>query len=112
MPPSQYVSPDEIRKRFNEGRYFERLQEGEFVADVTDVGPSRLVSGARSQTVRYRTQQGQTVAIVHQDGDPLGNPAPGRLPDPKYLFDKGVRLRPSAIAPHPPLPPRRSKRPS
>jgi hypothetical protein len=44
--------------------------------------------------VRYADHAGRTVAWVHQDGDVYGNPAEGSLPDPKYLFHKGVRFRP------------------
>ena len=100
MPPSKYVTHEEIRKHFNGGGYFERTQTGEYLIKVTDVGPSRRVPGARSQTVRYLDQNGRTVAIVHQDGDEYGNPAEGRKPDPKYLFHNGIRYRPFAIDPN------------
>ena len=99
-PPVQYVSPSEIRHRFNEGRYFERLQEGEFVAEVTIVrpAPTRFARGTTSQMVAYRDHAGRTVAIVHQYGDAHGNPARGTLPDPKYLFDGATRYKVSRIS--------------
>lgn len=101
-PPIQYVSKDEIRRLFNEGRYFERVETGELVvSDVIDVGPSppNFTIGSRSQMVEYQTQSALTVAWVHQDGDSVGNPAEGSTPDPKYLFHEGVRYKPSEF-PH------------
>jgi hypothetical protein len=99
MPPSKYVDHGEIRKLFNDGTYFDRTETGELLIEVTDVGPSKPYPGFRSQTVRYRNQQGRTVAIVHQYGDEHGNPVEGTQPDPKYLFHKGIRYRPFAVDP-------------
>lgn len=75
------------------------MREGEFTTEVTVVGPapSRLPAGLESQMVTYRDKNGLTIAIVHQYGDNKGNPAPGTLPDPKFLFEDGVRYKLSRI---------------
>jgi hypothetical protein len=99
-PPLKYVTPGELRKRFNDGRYFERLQVGEFVAQVPDIGqaPARFPGDIRSQIVAYLDQSGLTVAIVHQYGRQNADPAEGTRPDPKFLFEGGVRYKLSRIA--------------
>lgn len=88
------VSPQELRRLFNDGRYWERMKAGEFFEVVyRDGHPSPKNSGeppcTRSQIIAYVDAGGRQVAIVHQylrkDGK-LG--ASGR-PDPKKLFDKG-----------------------
>jgi len=76
---------------FNEGRYYERVQAGELVAEVgynRHPCPPKANQPycTRSQTVRYvDLQEGREVALVHQylreDGS-LG--ASGR-PDPKRI---------------------------
>jgi hypothetical protein len=93
MAPEKYVSQDELRSLFNDGRYYQRMQEGEFIPEVTDVGPSpsRFPGEVRSQTVAYIDQTGRTIVIVHQYGYDNGDVAEGTLPDPKFIFESGVR---------------------
>lgn len=91
---------------FNEGGYVEKVESGElWISNIVDVGPSppSFPIGSRSQMVEYQTLVGVTVAWVHQDGDKFGNPAEGSSPDPKFLFNDGVRYKPSPLAPSPPL---------
>jgi hypothetical protein len=105
-PPVQYVSKEEICRLFNEGTYFERVERGELVISEVVCGcpsPANFPIGSRSQMVEYQTREGMTVAWVHQDGDAYGNPAKGSTPDPKFLFHKGVRYKPSDFPPSPPL---------
>jgi hypothetical protein len=94
-PPSEYVTAWALRELFNEGQYFERLQAGEFTADIRDqrAAPSRYPAGTRSQIIRYLDSNGRTVAIIHQYGTPDGMPISGSLPDPKYLFQDGTRYK-------------------
>jgi hypothetical protein len=100
-PPTQYVTCDEIRRVFAEGRYFQRFQAGEFDFEVKDLGPplrregEQLPRGCREQIVRYfERDTGRTVALVHQRaGDDYGNPAPRTWADPKYVFHGGVRYK-------------------
>lgn len=93
MPRRRHVrvSATELRAMFNEGRYYERVQAGELVAEVgynRHPCPPKANQPycTRSQTVRYvDLQEGREVALVHQylreDGS-LG--ASGR-PDPKRI---------------------------
>jgi hypothetical protein len=98
-PAEKFVTEEEIRRVFADGRYFERSQTGEFEVDVRDLGPplrrpnETLPRDVREQMVRYR-QGGRTVAWVHQRaGDRFGNPAPGTLADPKYVLHQGIRFK-------------------
>jgi hypothetical protein len=95
MAPEKYVSRDDLRTLFNEGKYYARMQSGEFTPEVTDVGksPARFPSGVRSQTVAYLDHAGRTVGIVHQYGHQNGDVAEGAQPDPKFLFKDGVRYK-------------------
>ncbi|MGH2728279.1 MAG: hypothetical protein ACRDKS_15025, partial [Actinomycetota bacterium] len=95
MAPEKYVSPDELRSLFNEGRYYERMQEGELMPEVIDVGPSpsRFPRDIRSQTVAYLDQARRTIVIVHQYGYDNGDVAEGTLPDPRFLFEDGIRYK-------------------
>ena len=89
-----YVTAEEIRRIFNENRYFERFQEGEFYGFVYERGPSEL--GGTRQTVRYvmANDHSRTVAVVDQrSGDPYGNPRGGDRPDPKRLLHDGIDYR-------------------
>jgi hypothetical protein len=97
--PLKYCSPVDLRKRFNEGRYRERLEQGEFVPEITIVGlaPARFPAGTASQIISYLDHNARTIAIVHQYGDTLGNPAAGTEPDPKFLFEGGVRYKLSRV---------------
>jgi hypothetical protein len=92
---SRTVSAPHLRRLFNQGRYWERVQAGELRQRVLkDAHPSPPRAPepicTRSQTVAYVDTQGTRVAIVHQylraDGT-LG--ASGR-PDPKRLLVDGV----------------------
>ena len=86
------VSAVQLRRMFNEGRYYERLRAGEFVAYLTyDKHPCPEGAGeeycTRSQLVKYvDLQEGRTVAEVHQylrKDCAIG--ASGK-PDPKSLI--------------------------
>src|SRR6266511_2184433 len=97
MPaPVERVSAKALRARFNNGRYYERLQEGEFhLGEIVDVGPGpvRFPAGTRSQMVTYLDEQDLTVVIAHQYGRQDGTPALGTKPDPKFMFEGGVRYK-------------------
>lgn len=95
MAPEKYVSDADLRTYFNDGRYYERMQDGEFLPEVTEVGPApaRFPARVRSQIVAYVDQTGMTIAIVHQYGYENGDIAEGTRPDPKFLFKDGVRYK-------------------
>jgi hypothetical protein len=41
---------------------------------------------------------GRTVVIAHQYGTQSGDPVAGTLPDPKFIFEGGVRYKFSPLA--------------
>jgi hypothetical protein len=43
--------------------------------------------------IRYEDQHGHTIAWAHQYGHPNGQPIRGTRPDPKFLFEDGVRYK-------------------
>jgi hypothetical protein len=97
MPrPHKRVSREELRELFNQGRYWERAQEGEFVEDVEqsdEMRPSlrkklEMPHGSVSQTVAYRLPDRTKLALVHQYVRPNG--VIRGKPDPKYLLIDGV----------------------
>ena len=88
----------ELRRRFNCGRYWQRLATGELRATVGRVfHPSPLKSGqphcTESQEVFYYDSSGQEVARVHQYLRPDGTLGGSGLPDPKRLRGNGVVYR-------------------
>jgi hypothetical protein len=88
-----------MRARFNAGRYFERAIDSNdssvHIGAVVDVGPAprRYPRGNRSQMVEYLDRFDRTIAHVHQYGRQSGRPCRGTLPDPKYLYEGGVRYK-------------------
>jgi hypothetical protein len=85
------VCAKELRKKFNDGRFWERAQEGEFEErfDRSEpISPRKrkkldMPGGSQSQTVAYLSADGKKVALVHQYVRPNG--AVRGKPDPKYL---------------------------
>lgn len=86
---SQFVSEAELRRIFNENRYFERMQEGEFrsriVKQTRRRGGDPRVRNAMSQTVEYWDRQGRRVALVHQYRMKDGRLGGSGKPDPKVV---------------------------
>lgn len=83
----QRVTEWEIRRLFNEDRYYERGQSGEFRVVVKKERPSTIVSehippGSISQDVRYYDQDNNEVARVSCFRRPDGTCT---LHDPKRL---------------------------
>lgn len=81
---------------FNEGRYLERVEEGELVA-MTQAnrhpGPSFEPFCTVSQTVHYYTRTlplPEKVAIVHQYLRPDGTLGASGMPDPKAVIQDGT----------------------
>ena len=92
MPPLR-VSPEEIRRLFNENSYWERARKGEFTT-VLLRGHHRSPPGepfcTHSQMISYRDQSGREVALVHQYLRPDGSLGASGQPDPKRLLHMGV----------------------
>jgi hypothetical protein len=96
--PIVRVSQKELRRRFNEGRYWERLQAGELHAfHRRDKHPAPPLSEqphcTRSQEVSYLDLDDQEVARVHQYLRPNGTLGGSGRPDSKRLLEDGVLYR-------------------
>lgn len=91
---SKFVSEVELRRIFNENRYFERMQEGELHSYIVKQnrrrGGDRRVRNAMSQTVEYRDQHGRRVAIVHQYRLKDGRLGGSGKPDPKVVVHEEI----------------------
>ena len=88
------VADYELRRLFNEGRYWERKKSGEFFEVFYREGhPSPKDSHeppcTRSQIIAYVNAQGRQVAIVHQYLRKDGQLGASGCPDPKRLFHRG-----------------------
>src|SRR5437867_1934428 len=97
-PPIVRVSEWRMRRRFNRGRYYERVLSGELRAVARrDSTPARTKAnepiGTHSQQVSYLDAANQEVARVHQYIRPEGQFGASGLPDPKRLFEDGILYR-------------------
>ena len=86
-----------MQLRFNEGRYWERMQAGEFTEVIVATHPNTAYPevlqrhpGSVSVTAHYRDHNNNTVCEVHYFRMPDGSVIPGKRPDPKLLFEDGV----------------------
>lgn len=98
MLPSKSVSSDELRRLFNLGRYWERVQNGErYSVVLRERHPAPRESGqppcTLSQILSYRDQTGNEVARVHQYKRPDGTLGGSGRPDPKRLVHDGILYR-------------------
>lgn len=87
-----------MRQRFNDGRYWERVQSGELRAEEWDSRHPSLPAAnepycTRSLMLAYFDQAGNEVARVHQYLRPDGTVGASGRPDPKRLLDAGVLYR-------------------
>ena len=102
--PVRLVSPDELRKRFNQGGYWALAQAGTLTTHLQRNGhPSSQRSGepfcTRSQIVAYHDAVGHRVAVVHQYLRPDGTIGGSGRPDPKLLIEEGVVYQPIVAKP-------------
>lgn len=87
-----------MQRRFNEGKYWERLKQGEYIS-VTRESRHPALSLARepfctqSQMVSYLDKEGNEVARVHQYLRTDGTIGASGKPDPKRLFEDGTLYR-------------------
>lgn len=84
------MSPDELRRLFNDGRYYERALAGELLMSVESDPPPRAEAGqppgTKSQMVWYFDKSLNRVALVHQYVLPDGSIGASGRPDPKRLL--------------------------
>ena len=86
-----------MQRRFNDGKYWERMQAGEFMEIVKEYHPDTAYpevierhTGARSVTTHYIDKSGMVIAELHYFQMPDGSVIPDKRPDPKLLFEDGV----------------------
>jgi hypothetical protein len=87
-----------MRRRFNEGEYWRRTLDGEFIEErigkphkVAHKGVLKRHPEAQGITAEYRDRDGNTIAQVHYYIDrPGGDIIPDKRPDPKRLFEDDV----------------------
>src|SRR5947209_15924461 len=97
-PPPLIVRVSEwrLRRRFNRGRYHERVLSGQLTAKINresvPQASANQPQGTKSQTVSYWDNL-QEVARVHQYVGANGQIIASGLPDPKRLFENGVLYR-------------------
>jgi len=88
----------ELRRRFNDGSYWQRAEAGEFCQIIVRNGhPSSERSGepycTRSQIIDYWHANGERIAKAHRYLRPDGTIGGSGLPDPNVLVENGVRYR-------------------
>lgn len=86
----EWVSPDIIRKLFNEGQYYQKMLANELTVylkkdSVLEKPPTGEPAGTRSQTLYYYDLDENFVAVVHQYLRPDGTLGGSGKPDPKRL---------------------------
>ena len=96
--PIKRVSPEEMRRLFNDGNYWEQAQAG-ILNSVVERNRHPALPLAhepfctRSQQVSYYDSDGNEVARVHQYLRKDGTLGLSGKPDPKRLFQDGVLYR-------------------
>src|ERR1700690_4085548 len=95
--PHPRLPIEEMQRRFNDGRYWERMQAGEFREEVIEYHPNTIYPevlerhpGAVSVTTHYLDENDTLIAELHYFRMPDGSVIPGKRPDPKLLFEDGV----------------------
>jgi hypothetical protein len=86
------VSKQELRQRFNEGKYWERVKSGELREIVRTDKPTKAAhqpSGSRSQIIAY-FDGSRKVAIVHQYLRADGSIGGSGRPDPNEITEDDV----------------------
>src|SRR5713226_8263399 len=93
--PVQIVTASEIRRMFNEGGYWQKVDSGDLhEKPIRDGHPSPATSGqpfcTRSQLVAYLDARGRKVALVHQYVLTNGRLGGSGKPDPKQLLHEVI----------------------
>jgi len=91
------IPVQEMRTRFNDARYWEKVQKGEWTAHVLESRVSHMLTDETveitSVMLSYHNEQGFEMARVHQYERPDGTLAASGRPDPKRLFQDGILYR-------------------
>ena len=91
------VSEWRLRRRFNRGRYYERVLSGELTTRLKESHPTRTKAKepfcTRTQEVSYIDASLQEVVRVHQYLRTDGKLGASGLPDPKRILENGILYR-------------------
>lgn len=92
------IVASEMQRRFNDGKYWERVQSGEFTAVILENRHPSLTAAnepfcTQSQMVSYRDTANNEIARVHQYLRSDGSIGASGRPDPKRLFEGGILYR-------------------
>jgi len=87
-----------MRKRFNEGRYWDLLKQGQYIPLVRESRHPALMLAkepfcTQSQMVSYVDQNNNEIARVHQYLRPDGTIGASGKPDPKRLLQGDILYR-------------------
>jgi hypothetical protein len=95
--PIVRINVDEMRQRFNDAGYWEKVQKREWTAHPLE---SRVSTALDTEIViitsvmySYHNEKGEEMARVHQYERPDGSIAASGLPDPKRLAQNGTLYR-------------------
>jgi hypothetical protein len=95
--PIRRITSVEMRQRFNDGQYWDKVKSGELTEHVMETRLSKSLPNEtleiQSQMLSYRNSTGMEVARVHQYLRSNGTIAASGKPDPKRLFEEGVLYR-------------------
>ncbi len=88
--PARRTTPEEVRRLFNDGGYYEKLQRGELFAVLESSRPASAEAGQPAGTTSeihvYFDLEMLRVAVVHQYVLPDGSLGGSGRPDPKRLL--------------------------
>jgi hypothetical protein len=84
------VTQDELRRRFNHGRYRERARAGEFRQEAKRDRLARPSAGQPPGTRSQYSATDEKGAVVHQYPRPDGQLGGSGPPDPQWLVEDGV----------------------
>lgn len=94
IPPMRRVTPEQLRKMFNEGNYYHRSRRGEFVRHVLESDHAPPLADepfcTLSQIIAYWDRQGKEIARVHRYIRPDGTMGASGLEEPKRLLHEGI----------------------
>lgn len=87
-----------MQKRFNEGKYWDRLKNGEYTALIRETRHPSLMAAnepfcTQSQMVSFLDADNNEVARVHQYLRPDGTIGASGKPDPKRLLENNILYR-------------------
>jgi hypothetical protein len=96
-PPIKRIPVEEMRRRFNDGGYWEKVQDGKWTAIPLESRISDALDQEQGQItslmLSYRDENGDEVARVHQYEREDGTLAASGRPDPKRLLQDGILYR-------------------